>query len=205
MKFLTYIQKIFFVSLLIASINTQSASAWILVFNGTSSSGKTTLAKNFQKIAQEKSEILQYDIEADLLLKETLENLGYKYDTKLSIREWFESLPKEVQKKIDDVDDDVAWTSIQKRIVEKAQKFNQKGINVIIDTGLKSKDDYNLFVNGLSTKNTYFVLVYAPISQLLKNLEARNNSGNKGEERNPLGPFFQYFWFLSKKCDTKSC
>ncbi len=187
---------------MVCCISASPTNAWIIVLNGTSSAGKTTMARNLQASMKEPSEILQYDIEADLLLKEQVESMGYRHDAKLSIRNWFNSLPADVKKTIDDIDDDVAWTSVQTRIVEKAQKLNEGGANVIIDTGLKTEDDYNLFVNGLHTDHTYFVLVYASINQLLKNLIARNNSGNSEEERNPLGPIYQYFWFLAKKCDA---
>lgn len=203
MNFSKYAYAPIFTALLLIC-NYSSASAWIIVLNGTSSTGKTTLARNLQKIKHEPCEILQFDVEADLLLKEQVEAMGYCYDSKSSIRTWVDSLPSEVQKKIDDIDDDVAWVSIQKSIIEKAQKFNAKGINVIIDTGLKSEDDYNLFANGLRSNHTYFVLLYASITQLLKNLMARNDAGISEEKRNPLGPFFQYFWFLAKKCESTS-
>lgn len=51
-------------------INIPSAHAWIIALNGTSSTGKTTLAKKLQEIRQEKCEILSYDGQVDLMLKE---------------------------------------------------------------------------------------------------------------------------------------
>jgi len=182
-----------------------SARSWVLILNGTSCSGKTTLARNFQKIIQQPTEVLQLDTEADELLKEELEPLGYCYDGKTSVRDWFDSLPKEVKKQFNYVNDNVKWVILQKRLIKKAQKLDHTGVNVIIDTGLKNKADYELFATKLPSDHTYFVLLYAPIKQLLKNLIARNDSDNsKEEQRPPLGPFYQFFFLLAERCEVTS-
>jgi chloramphenicol 3-O-phosphotransferase len=194
----------FFVSLLGVFVSTPPANAWIVVLNGTSCAGKTTLAENLKALISEPTEIIQYDVEAPQLLKEILETKGYHHDGKTSVDEWVALLPRDIRKWIDDTDDDERWALVQKRIVKKAKELDQRGINVIIDTGLKNEADYSLFANGLRSAQTYFVLVYAHINKLLENLNKRNTAGNSAEIRNPLGPFFQYFWFLAERCDVAS-
>lgn len=183
---------------------TPSISAWIIVLNGTSCTGKTTLARNLQKITQTQVEVLQIDTEADLLFKEAFEARGYHHDGTTCLHDWFDSLPEEVQREVANKNKEQTWITLQKRLIAKAQKFDLAGINVIIDTGLKDKTDYKLFSTELPSKHTYFVLLYASVRQLLKHLVARNASGESNEKRNPLEPFYQYFFLLAEQCEVTS-
>ena len=186
-----------------ATNDDQPSRGWILVFNGTSSSGKTTLAKNLQKIVKQPIEVLQLDAEATIVIKEMLESMGYHYDGNIGFWDWFDSLSEEVKHKIDE-SEDVWEKEATKRMIEKSEKLVSEGINVIIDTVLESEAKYKYFKDELNSKQTYFVLVYAPITQLLTNVLARNNSSDKNEERNISLPFAQYLKCLFESCDPSS-
>lgn len=186
-----------------ATNDDQPSRGWILVFNGTSSSGKTTLAKKLQKIVKQPIEVLQLDAEATIVIKEMLESMGYHYDGNIGFWDWFDSLSEDVKHKIDESED--AWEKeATKRMIEKSEKLVSEGINVIIDTVLESEAKYKYFKDELNSKQTYFVLVYAPITQLLTNVLARNNSSDKNEERNISLPFAQYLKCLFESCDPSS-
>lgn len=181
-----------------------ASSAWTLVLNGTSSAGKSTLAKNFKDLApQQRIEILQFDTEATQVIKETLETMGHHYDGKTDIWTWFDTLPEEIKKKIDKGEGSWGEQSY-KRLIAKAQTSVAKGINVIIDTVFSDETSYTRFKTELSPERTYFVLVYAPILQLLTNVLARNSSGNKSEERDLSMPFGQYLQEFYQPCDSSS-
>ncbi|MFA6527051.1 MAG: AAA family ATPase [Candidatus Babeliales bacterium] len=176
------------------------STAWTLILNGTSSSGKSTLAKKLQKIVKQPIEILQLDSEATQVIKEMLEAMGHHYDGKTEFWEWFNSLPEDIKSKIDESDD--VWESeATKRLIEKAKKLVSEGTNVIIDTVFENENEYTRFKKELNCERTYFVLVYAPMVKLLENVLERNSSGNKSEERDLSMPFGQYLFEFYQPCN----
>jgi chloramphenicol 3-O-phosphotransferase len=184
---------------------TPSVNAWILVFNGPSSTGKSTLARNLQNITQQQTKIIQLDTEGELLVEEMLGARGYRRSSELAFNDWIDSLPKEfVQKFDEEIDRAACGAKIVNRIIEKTQKLDQAGINVIIDTVLENEAEYKRLASPLCSAHTYFVLVYASIDQLLKNVIARNNSGNSSEKRELGLPFGQFFFDFFKPCEVTS-
>jgi len=158
-----------FVALLLTTTIIPSTNAWIIVLNGTSSSGKTTLARRFQRITRWPTSYLSEDIEEPELvkeiLKEPLAQLGYDHDDeKTDFREWLQTLPKEIDvEKM--IDENALNEATEQRVVEKARKLGLAGTNVIIDTALGEKK-LKLLASQLSGIQTYFVLVYAPIDTI---------------------------------------
>ena len=182
---------------------TPPISAWVLVLNGTTSAGKTTLAKNFQKMAKQTTEHLQWDVEVTQVRKEALEAIGYRHLEEPDFWGWADSLSTDVKKRINaSALENTARRVAQKRIIEKAQKLARAGMNVIVDTPISGKT-YRYFKTSAYSKHTYFILVYAPIDRLLKHVQTRNDSGMRSEKRKPLWSF-KDFLRLFEPCDVTS-
>ncbi len=182
---------------------TPPVSAWVLVLNGTTSAGKTTLAKNFQKMAKQATEHLQWDVEVTQVRKEALEAIGYRYLEEPDFWGWADSLSEDVKKRIDaSALENTAKNAATKRVIEKAQTLARAGMNVIVDTPISNKT-YKYFKTSAYSKHTYFILVYAPIDQLLKHVQTRNGSGIRAEKRKLLWSFKDFLRFF-EPCDATS-
>src|SRR3990170_3180548 len=129
-----------FAAVLLAATIIPSTNAWIIVLNGTSSAGKTTVARELQKITEQQTEILQLDTEVIQVFKERLESIGHRHDGVTNFWAWFETLPEDV-KKIEV--DATCYDEANKRMFKKTKKLDDAKINVIIDTLVDREEEYN--------------------------------------------------------------
>jgi chloramphenicol 3-O-phosphotransferase len=155
------------IAVLIFSLNacssqvTSHSTGNIIVLNGTSSSGKSSIAKVFTK---ENNYVYDaFDNHADKVLA--------KWIAQKRATSW-QSNPQALT------------YETRLEVLADAQELAAAGNNVLIDMLFDQASDYQLIVNKLKRFNPKFVLVYCPFQVLAERVEARNASGIKSEQRN---------------------
>jgi len=176
-------------------------TSWVLVLNGTSSVGKTTLAKEYIAKFDSKIALLQIDAEVIPVFVEELSDVNQQYNSSTDFWVWFEHLPKETKDRVL-AKEDALFKEACRRMIEHAKNLNRSGINVIIDTVLfeYEGESYNFFKTAFEKIPTFFVLTYAPLDVLLKNVKKRNIAFSVAEKRSFLDPFFLFFAHVFRKC-----
>ena len=106
---------------------------WILILNGTSSSGKTSVAREYRAKFNNEAKLLQIDSEVIPVFIEELGKLGLQYVNNTNFLEWFETIPKEIRSQVHAKEDEL-FKEACRRMIEKAKNFNIACLNVIIDT-----------------------------------------------------------------------
>ncbi len=178
---------------------------WILILNGSSSVGKTTIAREYISTYNTNAKLLQIDTEIIPVFIEALEKHGYHYNQKIDFWTWFENLTADIKEQINSYEKEL-FIEAYRRMIEKAKEFYGKGINVIIDAVLLEYEgeSYTCFKKAFEDLQTFFIFVYAPINKVLENVTSRNIPGEAAEKRSVLDPFALLFGHLCKKCNSQS-
>jgi chloramphenicol 3-O-phosphotransferase len=156
-------------------LKAHAAQGDIVLFNGTSSAGKSSLAEAMVSESSTKFEVMSRD--------------GYwpPYEEKLRAAQL-------QGKKLDD--------PYPLALYRYAKEQSQLGKNVILDT-VEFDQDYDKFCAVLDCAKVTKVIIYCPLQSLLKRIEKRNNAGVAAYRRPVLSPFRQFLEMYQLQSSTK--
>ncbi len=181
----------------------------IVILNGTSSAGKSSIGKNLKE--EYGFECLHLDTYLansfakwveNRILEETGENVFLERNNPNLILENFKKTITKMNLNEDDYDDDKVLTKeeeiahINKASAEMFEEAKRKacdGNNVIVDTiiDFDTEEAYSAIKENLSGFNIKFVLAYCPFKVLAQRVEKRNIEGG-AEERALVQPLVQF-------------
>lgn len=163
----------------------------VLLFIGTSSSGKTTLAKEVLKdlpdfcymgIDQFSTDLFDSFEDTAKTLRKTFRN---KNRAKEDLTQEEELAKKELTLAAgDNIDNYVLYHELKKVL--------KAGNRIIADTVFLEEDHLRLFLGLLSGYNIKVILVYASLTELMERVANRNNGLVEEDKRSPFQVFDQY-------------
>jgi uridine kinase len=162
----------------------KNASAWVIMLNGASSVGKSTITKKFVSKSPDKNNIVvvTFDnfIENALLLE--INNVAKQKEIEMPITSREEAVEVfgknvffELLKKLDQ-------RKIKEEMQDAVKNFVEKNKNVIIDTVLGDEDFFNTYTwfklfDELSQKTLVLgVLVYCPLKEIPSRVQKRSKT-----------------------------
>ncbi|MEO8426799.1 MAG: hypothetical protein ABI651_06780 [Verrucomicrobiota bacterium] len=155
-------------------LKAQAALGDIVLFNGTSSAGKSSLAEATVLESRTKFEVMSRD--------------GYwpPYQEEL----------RAAQLKGEKLD------LYPLALYRYAKEESELGKNIILDT-VEFDQDYDKFCAVLDCAKVTKVIIYCPLQGLLKRIEKRNNAGVPSNRRPVLLPFRQFLEMYKPQSSTK--
>lgn len=178
----------------------KTALGKIILLNGTSSAGKSSIARYLQALLDTSSSIMNID---DYMRNE-LTTKATELDIALSSgkwRTWWEDLQL-ILKQLPPKEKEAYFNSCLIRFYEHIKQQVTEGKTVIVDMVLEDTDDF-LEILGHLPRIT--VLIYAPLTTILKHVTSRNES-NRAYEQRALAIALHHFSVLyrPKQSDTDS-
>lgn len=171
-----------FLFIMIPSIKAQGI---VIVLNGTSSAGKTSLAQALQEQLErmhKRIAIAGWDAccyEAAFAL---LREKGLPIDPVPTEQEFFAQIPgQELGEKA------------EKLLLEKIKTSAQSNEYTIIDIVLSTSGEYHDFTSKIADSTIKHIIVYADPFHLRKHIEQRNAASDRFEHRPLFMPFGQFF------------
>lgn len=177
----------------------------IVLLNGTSSSGKSTLLDELSKFFAD-YKALKVDDQFPARLKSKAREFGWSEE--FGINAWV-FLHNYMTKKTGEYYFD---TELREKIFTDSSSFYQmvqdlaiKGQNVIIDTVLEHQKEYSDFTEFFKNFKVIKILVYCPLDILLHRVELRNKSGIPREMRTAFQSFEQFpaIYKIKEKSDEQ--
>lgn len=173
----------------------------IILVNGTSSSGKTSILKNLQQILPS-AQFLKVDDYYDAEVIQTALNLGWKENS--NIDPWL-FLNQYLTNKTGNYYFD---TEVRQQLFRDTDFFYSKakstathGKTVFIDTVLEYESAYQEAFNYFKNANFSMILIYCPMSIILQRVQERNGSSISSEHRSVFLPF-EHFTTMYKIRET---
>ena len=164
----------------------------VILLNGTSSAGKSTILKEFQKLGNEYT-ILKVDDWFPEQVKKKAQELGWQEET--SQDPWL-FLCEYLHQKTGNY---YFATEVRQELFgsspaffNKARDLSFAGQNVIIDTVLEYEQEYEKLFSIFKDPKPIMILVYCPMDILLHRVEQRNALGIVAEERVAFQSFEQF-------------
>ena len=182
-----FIKPIIFILCVFSYIHPQGT---VILLNGTSSAGKSSIAQELQKMWGDSCEFVGIDKDVHgPSLNSIISHVQQKTKeqvTKENIDNIAEKLIKDGATTQEDLDIFYAQTSnkLFNRMIQKIKDFTKNGKNVIFDTivGDDSEQEIVSLAETLRGENVLFSLVYCPFQELAKRIASRN-SADKMEQR----------------------
>lgn len=164
----------------------------ILLLNGTSSAGKTTVLKELKRIKPKLAQ-LSVDDYFPQQLKEKAHELGWEEASK--INPWL-FMRLYINQKMGGAYFD---TQVRQLLFTEippfypiAQEIARTGKDVIIDTVLEYESAYQQAFKFFKDSRLTLILIYCPLDTILERVKSRDTSGNKQEFRPVFLPFEQF-------------
>jgi chloramphenicol 3-O-phosphotransferase len=161
----------------------------IILVNGTSSSGKTSILKNLQAIAPS-AQFLSVDDYYDNQVIQTAQKFGW--DPSAKIDPWL-FLNQYLTHKTGNYYFD---TEVRQQLFTASDFFYSKaksaaihGKTVFVDTVLEYESAYQEAFNYFKNEHFSMILIYCPMSIILQRVQERNSSGISSEHRSVFLPF----------------
>lgn len=164
----------------------------IFLLNGTSSSGKSTVLKELQKIKPELAQLKVDDFWKEELKKKARE-LGWDDQSKVDPWRFLHLHLNQKSGKLyfDTQVRELLFTEVP-QFYTIAKEKAQKGQNVIIDTVLEYESAYQQAFHSFQVSRLITVLIYCPLDTLLERVNARNKTGKPEEFRHAFLSFEQF-------------
>ncbi len=187
----------------------QNSSGIVVVLNGTSSAGKSSIINELYKKLGNNFERVQID---DFLWPQLINKaqaLGYilkSTNGKDAEQVIMNELPQEQRNALFKFFDDEGWFSGKQALSKAVRQYAISGKNVIIDTVISDKfgnPEAQDFAQQMDGIKAIYVLVYCSLDKLYEFVEARNASGDAGEKRSFAQSVsqFPYMYQLAKESD----
>lgn len=164
----------------------------IILLNGTSSSGKSTILKELQALSPDVVILRVDDYYPEELIQKALK-YGWQKDS--GIDPWaylHQYLTAKTGKYYFDVELREQFFNATSFLYSKAKEFAAQGKTVIIDTVLEHKKTYQEAFEYFKNDQFHMMLIYCPMDILLERVQARNRSGIADEQRNAFLSFEQF-------------
>lgn len=187
---------------LLGLIASNCFSGTVIMLNGTSSAGKSSIARDLQKaLVPDKIEILSIDIIFYEVAREMIAELGHPVDPDQSWEELCASLPENLELSEKDM-----VPRAEKKLYEKVKKHTAEDTYVIIDAVMCKPQHAEVWAQKLQGLDVQNVLVYCTPSKLLEHVIQRNKGPQEEEHRPLTQPFFQFFsMFAIQKDELCTC
>ncbi len=172
--------------------DTMSKHGKIILLNGVSSSGKTTIINEISNI-DKSIKILKVDDWFPEVLNQKAESLGWKNES--GIDPWlylYDYVHEKTGKWYFNTEVRQILFDEATSLYQKAKDISSSGHNVIIDTVLEYDKEYKTFDDFFKNDRVLKVLVYCPMDVLLERVEIRNKSGIPEEYRTAFQSFEQF-------------
>lgn len=165
----------------------------IILLNGTSSAGKSSIVRELVPMLAGQTEIVSFDGMGYTIARERIiaQRGTSEPVTNLDIDGYFESLAE--------ADQYVLNSEIMTRMCNCIRTCYQNGKNVIVDTVLDQKVEWELYTKMLHELPVHFILVYCPLEPLFQHLMERNQSPDEKEHRGLSVPFDQFFTMYKRR------
>jgi chloramphenicol 3-O-phosphotransferase len=172
----------------------------VIILNGTSSSGKSSIIAELNKIYGDSYKLINLDVFIKTYSKThpmtafnaRLEKYAKTLPPELKNRAqevaWTDESVKQELDKLAKIYDNKMWENFYAIIREQAAKGN----NIVVDAVLQETEQYELCRKTLQNVPTIFVLLYCPLSDTLARIKQRNLSKDPEEHRDLLLPIVQY-------------
>lgn len=148
---------------LLAWLNTLAAPGNIVLLNGTSSAGKSSLAEVMVKESKTKYEVISFD------------EFRRSYEANHRLTRWgFKE-----------------YNGVMVSLYRHVKEQSEAGKNVIVDT-VEFDRYYDKYCDILNCSNVIKAIVYCPPQDILKRIDRRNNSGIPFNRRPVLLAFQQF-------------
>lgn len=173
----------------------------IILVNGTSSSGKTSILKNLEAITP-MAQFLKVDDYYDAELIQTALNLGWKESSKID--PWLflnQYLTHKTGKYYFDTEVREQLFTATDFFYSKAKSAALHGKTVFVDTVLEYESAYQEAFNYFKNADFSMILIYCPMSIILQRVQERNGSGISSEHRSVFLPF-EHFTTMYKVRET---
>ena len=146
-----------------AALQVLAAPGTIILFNGTSSAGKSSLAEAMVQESKTQYEVISFD------------DFRYSYEEKHQTTRWGYK----------------EYNEVMVALYRHAKAEAEAGKNVIIDT-VEFDRGYDTYCEILECPRVIKVIVYCPLEHLLKRIDKRNNEGVPSNRRPVLLSFDQF-------------
>ncbi|CAN5161959.1 hypothetical protein BH09DEP1_BH09DEP1_8010 [soil metagenome] len=175
----------------------------IILLNGTSSSGKSTVAKELQTLAPH-AMFLKIDDYYDAEVLQTALNLGWKENS--GIDPWLflnQYLTRKTGNYYFDTEVRQQLFTATDFFYSKAKLAETHGKTIFIDTVLEYASAYQEAFDYFKASNFFMILIYCPMQILLAHVQERNSSGIAGEHRSAFLAFehFKTMYKLKEHSD----
>ncbi|GMU19539.1 MAG: hypothetical protein AMXMBFR12_07310 [Candidatus Babeliales bacterium] len=161
----------------------------IILLNGTSSSGKSSVLKELEKIVPHAA-FLHVDDYYDDEVIQTAQNLGWKETAYTDPWHFINQyLADKTGKYYFDTEVRQQLFTASDFFYSKAKSAMAHGKTVFIDTVLEYPSAYQHVFDYFKDDHFSMILIYCPMSVILKRVQERNNCGIPSEHRSPFLPF----------------
>lgn len=183
------------------SLYSISNQGWLIHLDGTSSAGKTSVTRKLKKqLLNQTQMVFTYESHDDFLgRKWAAEDAAKEAATPQSMTKTPTSTQKTIQSNEEDDDDDPEASQYKSSSSANSDDYDdgsikeyliyiknliKSGKNIISDTVLMDEEDWDDYetVIGRDPK-TVCALVYCPAKEIVARVQARNRSGDEGNER----------------------
>lgn len=183
--------KLIFLITIVFFISTNTKMGKVVLINGTSSAGKTTLLNEFHKLNLDYI-VLKVDDWFPQRWIDLAKQLGWDKNSNIDSWDFLHNfLTKRTGKYYFDVE-------LRKHLFNHTDFYQQaknlalSGKNVIIDTVLEYEKEYINFSSVFNNYPVIKILLYCPLHTILERVDQRNKSGDIAEYRTSFQTFNQF-------------
>gem|GEM_PF-6664833 len=173
------------------------AKGYIILLNGTSTSGKSSLAQALAQSLRGKTEIFSLDQTSyEIIYQKFITERGYAPTSDEELNTYWDTVSEKALR--EHGHRDLADQEVDQQIYAKIRQSHLDGKNVIFDTVDKTFD----CIRSLHELPVHLVLVYCPLEKLLMRIVQRNKSKDNSEHRRLSYPLDQFFEMYKKQTES---
>lgn len=171
----------------------------IILLNGTSSSGKSSIIRELLLLLKGITEVISFDQTVgevyEIVRKKISNERGGIAITDADIESYFDAMDSQTRTHACEEMEAQVFLAMCTKVRENFKA----GKNVILDILIETKHEADLFLKPLHDLPVCMVLAYCPLKALLQHLLDRNASSDETEHRDLTPPFEQFFNMYKKQ------
>jgi chloramphenicol 3-O-phosphotransferase len=192
MNLLKQIKLLIALAFLFVPVNAQHK---IFLLNGTSSAGKSSIARELAPLLSGPTEVVCMDqMTYEVARQIFFDKCGHTPCSDAELEAYFDHLFEKEPKERDLFNNEMG-----QQMYAKIRKLHMEGKNVIFDTCMDEKEEFEFCVKKLHDLPVVLVLVYCPLEILFQHLIQRNQLQDTNEHRDLDLPFSQFFNTYKKR------